>query len=424
MIRRVWRAFWRLMGWLVRLSLLLFMLNYSTPPPGDPAAVIGRLAGSALFDFIVWEASALLAKARETLYGVHPFMDEAARSAFVEQYMIDLARAQALDNAIVEVYSRTEVTEAAEASAELRQQRDALRADLLARQGTAEAILEGQVASVLIEEGFGVGGQLLPPIAMRFTEMPSFLVVSPRDRIEFRYGFALNPLAVDAQAALEERVEAAQEVSALIVPLGGIAVYPAMILERTSIAASLDTFAHEWLHHYLLFFPLGFNYDFGNETRIINETTAVLFGREVSRRVLERYYPHLLQASALRLRPLPSLLLPAAQPAFDYGAEMHRTRLRVDALLAAGEIVRAEAYMERRRQAFVANGYLIRRMNQAFFAFYGGYQSGGQGAGGADPVGAAVAALREDSAGLHDWIITMRDITTRTQLLSLVEGMR
>ncbi|MCH8310864.1 MAG: hypothetical protein IIB17_10285, partial [Chloroflexi bacterium] len=33
----------------------------------------------------------------------------------------------------------------------------------------------------------------------------------------------------------------------------------------------------------------------------------------------------------------------------------------------------AESYMERRRQIFVANGFPIRKLNQAYFAFNGTY---------------------------------------------------
>ena len=55
-----------------------------------------------------------------------------------------------------------------------------------------------------------------------------------------------------------------------------------MILETSSIQFVAETFAHEWLHHYLFFYPLGLNYDFTGETRIINETTASLFGKEMS----------------------------------------------------------------------------------------------------------------------------------------------
>ena len=73
---------------------------------------------------------------------------------------------------------------------------------------------------------------------------------------------------------------------------------------------------------------------------------------------------------------------------------MHATRVVVDAMLASGKIDDAENYMEQRRQVFVNNGYFIRRLNQAYFAFYGAYADVPGGAAGEDPVGPAVRALR------------------------------
>jgi hypothetical protein len=419
-IARTFRLTLRLLRFGGLLALMLVLLQYSSVPFGQPWAMAALLARDWQFDYVGWEINALAVKARQTLWGLHPFMTEADRSAFVRAYMADLAVAQRLEGAVSALYADPAVGDPSAASAELRAERDALRRDLAARQPLAEAILEGQVAAVLVEQGFGVAGQILPPIAMHFTQVPNLLVVSPRDEIRFDISINLYPMPVDEQAALEAAIDEALDAASLIVPLGGIALYPAMILETTSIGFALDTFAHEWLHHYLYFFPLGLEYDFASETRIINETTATLFGREMSRLVLERYYPDLAPPPPA---PAPSEAAPArpqppSPPAFDFGAAMHETRVTVDALLAAGDIEGAEAYMEERRRLFVANGFPIRKLNQAYFAFYGGYQSGAPGAGGQDPIGPAVQALRDASPSLHDWVVTMRAITTREALLA------
>ncbi|MCC6615456.1 MAG: hypothetical protein IT320_18430 [Anaerolineae bacterium] len=435
-----WRRFVRFVlragAWLLRLALMLILLRYSTPPEGDLSTSIARLARNDLFDYVGWTVDALAAKAEETLFGVHPFMDEGGRVAFVRQYMNDLAEVRTLEGRIDFIYADHRMTEPGKATVELRAQRDAMRASLRARQSLVESILEGQIAAVLVDQGFGTLGQFLPPIAMRFTQPPNFLVISPRDSITFETGMALDPLPVDEQTALETAIETEHEdVSALIVPIGGIALFPAMVLERTSIPASLDTFSHEWFHHYLLFFPLGLNYDYDNETRIINETAATLFGHEVSRMVLARYYPDLLvsapsspslQVAYAPRSPAFMPLLPEFAPpqpaAFDYGAEMNTTRVEVDRLLTEGDVEEAEAYMEERRELFVANGYLIRRLNQAYFAFYGGYQTGAPGAGGADPIGTAAQTLLDKSRSLLDWVLVMRNVTTRDELLAAVEA--
>ncbi len=65
------------------------------------------------------------------------------------------------------------------------------------------------------------------------------------------------------------------------------------------------------------------------------------------------------------------------------------------------------------------HGYQIRKLNQAYFAFYGAYNDIGGGAGGqagSDPVGPAVAALRAKSATLGDFLNRVAWITSLSQL--------
>lgn len=433
-IRWLGRGIWGSLRWWWRhgLKLILFAVLFialfpsSTVLRGDLTIQIGFRVSAYQFDYIGWTLGAIGAKAEQTLLGQHPFLDEAARSQFVRDYFADLSTAQQLERDIAAVYADPDAVDPAQQTASLQLERDALRADLQHRQSTAEAILEGQVAAILVEQGFGVGGQLLPPLAMRFTQVPNLLVVSPRDTIRFETSINIVPLPIDETVALEAEIDATYDVSSLIVPLGGIALYPAMIYETTSLSFAIETFAHEWLHHYLYFFPLGLSYftgdAFAGDARRINETTADLFGKEMAQLVSARYYPELLPPD-LPEQPRQSTP-PAAPPdpdAFDFGAEMHETRVRIDALLATGDVEAAEMYMAERQRFFHENGFRLRKLNQAFFAFYGGYQAGGgiAGAGGADPIGPAVQAVRQQSPSLQAFILHMRPITDLEGLLAL-----
>ena len=74
---------------------------------------------------------------------------------------------------------------------------------------------------------------------------------------------------------------------------------------------------------------------------------------------------------------------------------MHETRLNADRLLAEGKIEEADVYHSAGALPW-DNGYHIRKLNQAYFAFHGAYaDSSGQpgGAAGEDPVAAAVRTL-------------------------------
>jgi hypothetical protein len=92
---------------------------------------------------------------------------------------------------------------------------------------------------------------------------------------------------------------------------------------------------------------------------------------------------------------------------------MHKTRVQVDSLLAEGKIKAAEDYMEQRRRFFWDHGYQIRKLNQAYFAFYGAYNDvPGGGAAGTDPVGPSVQQLRKQSKSLSDFLNRIAWVTS------------
>jgi hypothetical protein len=192
-------------------------------------------------------------------------------------------------------------------------------------------------------------------------------------------------------------------------------------METTDLRWMLTVIAHEWTHNYLNVRPLGLNYSTTPELRTMNETTASISGDEVGYLVLEKYYPEFLAStptlsllqSNVAFRPSSGL---ADTVPFDFRAEMHTTRVKADELLAQGKIEEAETYMEQRRLIFWENGYLIRKLNQAYFAFHGAYADVPGGAAGEDPVGPAVRALREQSDSLADFINTIGWMTSFEQL--------
>jgi hypothetical protein len=60
--------------------------------------------------------------------------------------------------------------------------------------------------------------------------------------------------------------------------------------------------------------------------------------------------------------------------------------------------------METQREYLWENGYYIRRLNQAYYAFYGAYADVPGGAAGEDPVGPAVRELRARSETLVSFL--------------------
>ncbi|MCE2404221.1 MAG: hypothetical protein J4F43_03580 [Dehalococcoidia bacterium] len=282
--------------------------------------------------------------------------------------------------------------------AELRRTRSALRADV-------EETLETEVGSVLSAAGLkSPVGLLLPPVDVALTRPPRVLVVSPRATIERSESVLLEAdIGIDAMNALEEKVLGEQDMAALVVNIGGVATYPTIVTDNTSLLFALRTAAHEWLHAYWFFRPLGWNIFSSPEMNTLNETAASLAGDELGDRVFQAVTGHPIED------PRPPAPPPRAPPEeepdrFDFNAEMRETRLEVDRLLGEGRIEGAEGYMDRRRRVFVDNGYNIRKLNQAYFAFHGSYAASPASV---SPIGGQVERVREASASLGDFIRTM-----------------
>ena len=398
------------------LLLALIVLAPDWPAFGDPSFQFQTIVRQQVrFDFVLWTLNALGGKLQALLAGSHNYISDDAGRAFVLDYLDQIARVKALEGEIERAYATGTAADAAAATTGQQAEADAIRGELSRLQPLAEAIVQNQVAAQLGEAGLAVGGMTWPPVFMTMTPTPWMLIVSPRDRIEqVNYAALLPGLSTEEKEQLETAVFEQLNQSALVVPIGGLGTYPAMITETSNIDWLARVTAHEWTHHWLTFRPLGMRYLASPEMRAINETVASLVDREIGPDVIARYYPERL-AGAPAAPPAADSDQP---PPFDYSAEMARTRNEVDRLLAEGRIEAAEAYMEERRLVFVANGYPIRKLNQAYFAFYGGYAAEPGGAAGADPIGPMLRNLRQASPSLRAFLNEVAGITSYDDLLA------
>lgn len=418
---------WTVQRWALALLLAVLLLNlaYEGPPPAALKTQVNRILAGERFDFVGWEVEALLDKLAHHLIAPQRYVDETARHDFCLDYLGLVADVQWFEWEIHRLYTDPEVQDPEAATAELRAHVAELRAEEEARQLLAEAILEEQTACILAGEGFGALGQEFPPIGAHFTPLPLLLVISPRDHIERLWSpYLRHGLDTARREAIEEQVDTTTSfnISSLVTGIGGLSAYPAMLLESSSLNWVAEVAAHEWTHHYLAPRPLGWNYAAAPETRTINETVASIVGKEAGRRMVARYYPELLPPEPEPAPEEAEETPPSEPPEFDFRAEMRETRIRVDELLAQGKIEEAEAYMEERRQEFVAQGYYIRKLNQAYFAFHGAYADE-PGAAGDDPIGPAVQELRARSPDLYTFVARIAPITTLAELEALLKEM-
>ena len=268
-----------------------------------------------------------------------------------------------------------------------------------------EDYIEGIVSTVLSSYGLeSTLGFLWPPVDVDFSDAPYVLVVSPRDKIERSMTITLSPsLSLGTIDELERGLMADHNVSALITGIGGIATYPSIVPPYQGIRRSLRSLVHEWLHQYWFFYSLGSNYWRDSNMTTLNETAASLAGDEIG--------DHVFQALANN----EEILIanhdsgPTYNNEFDFRYEMRHTRLIVEEMLFDGMVDQAEMYMEDRRLIFENEGFYIRKLNQAYFAFYGSY---GDNPASISPIRDEVIRYRQSFTSVGDFIREIRKFST------------
>ncbi|PKB81225.1 MAG: hypothetical protein BZY88_06930 [SAR202 cluster bacterium Io17-Chloro-G9] len=291
--------------------------------------------------------------------------------------------------------------------AEIREQRQRLQADV-------EETIEAEISAVLVQEGFSPRfGLIFPPVDTVFSAAPGVLILSPRDRIHRLKAIPLRPGLTDEEKDLiEDEILAQQDLAALVEGIGGIATFPSAVDEKGNMRHAVVTAAHEWLHHWFFFQPLGQGFWDGPQMTTLNETAATLGGREIGNRA----YASLTGGP---LEPIPDPAL--ASKSFSYDVAILETRQRVDELLSRGKIQEAEAYMEQRRQLLVEQGFRIRKINQAFFAFRQAYATDPAST---SPIAGQLKDLRDRSESLEEFLKTVAAFGSYQQFLAHLEGQR
>lgn len=413
------------MRWLARLpaylliTALLLLLGPASFQIRTLPERLDLLARPQAFDYTSWTINALWVKfSHGTLGSPHYFAPDQQRALTVE-YLKLVDELNRVKREIEIIYADPNVANPQQAAAAFQVEQELITRRLAEISPFTEAVLEFQISQAADYYGLTLGGQPFPHVLYHVTPLPQNLVVSRRDVIQQETSYLLNPdLTTEQAEALEALADEQLGVSTLVVPVGGIALYPTMVMRTSALDWLTEVIAHEWIHVYLLNKPLGRNYSTTPELRTMNETVASIAGKEIGQWVLEQYYPEyaLQQPVRLHLRPTDQ-----DEPAFDFRAEMYETRVIADRLLAEGKIDQAEAYMEARRLVFWNNGYAIRKINQAYFAFYGAYADTPGGAAGEDPVGPAVRALRERSQTLKEFLDIMGEMDSFEDLLLELE---
>jgi hypothetical protein len=419
------RNTWFILRNLILFALILLLVNGSAVPIGDLASQVRAYTHPMEFDFVTWTLDAFVVKLADWGFGVTHFLDPDAQTNLVREYLHQVQIVQDLTTNLTLTYTDPSVADPESAGRSLRKELTRAQARLDSLASLAETTLQSQLMDIIAESDLAVLGQVLPPSLFRATTIPYSLILSPRTEINQVLDISLQPgMTVEAMEKLEESITADLDYAALVVPIGGIGTYPTMVMQSTDLVWLTEVIAHEWVHNYLTLRPLGMNYYTTPELRTINETTASLVGEELGLLILKKYYPDWVpEEISPEIIPMDKEITEPEPAEFDYRAEMRITREEADRLLSEGKITEAETYLEARRAFFWENGYAIRKLNQAYFAFYGAYNDDpGGGAAGEDPVGPAVQAYRAQFDTLAEFLESIARVDSYEELLSMLES--
>ena len=405
----------KLIRWAL-LGAVLFALLAAIPDSRrfNPAQLEGA---PYLYNITLWELENLTDKWAAKLAGLLTGDAEAARMQDTRDYF-------AINTEMAQVRGRLRHASARDLhdeTAKMQALLDDTEAQARALSGGAEETLESFISAVAVDEGLALFGDVVfPPVDVRLTQPPKLLIVSPRERIERKHDVLLRPdMNLSEREGVEYRILRDDGLSALVEDIGGLATYPASVANGHPVRWTVQASAHEWLHHYFFFQPLGQNMFDNDDMFQLNETIANVAGKEIGDRAYEMMSGDVIaKETAYATAASSGANMP---PPFDFASEMRETRLKVDEMLEDGLVEEAEAYMEVRRRLFVENGYAIRKLNQAYFAFYGTYADLPASV---SPIGDQVKRFRELVPDLGDFIREVSEISSYDGFVRRLEELK
>ena len=397
---------------IVTLSLLLL-----TAGSGGPHLSSIELASLPYrYDVVLWEIAHLPDKWIHKFKNLFPW-DSKSRDERLPQllrYFEMGEETRRLERELAALVSQAgpERTAIPRSEEEVRLRLDALRSERARMKAGVEETLESEVSAVLAQEGLKSGpGLIFPPVDLALCNPPRVLVTSPRDRIERLSTELLKPdMRVEDMESLEDKFLEERNLAALVTGIGGVATYPTIVRADSSLRRAADLAAHEWLHAYWFFRPLGWKFwAWTPQMNTLNETAADLAGKEIGDLIYAAVTGIAMEDLEERERSSTDEAEASegeepVEDSFDFDAEMRETRRVVDQLLGEGAIDDAESYMEEQRLHFVENGFRIRKLNQAFFSFQGTYAASPASV---SPIGSEVDQLRAMTVSAGDFVRTM-----------------
>ena len=404
------------------ISLTCLLLGVTTAGCAAPDSFDSRLNSiidSYRFSIARWEIEALSYEFEEFVFGGEDVNDD--DSPVVLEYFT-------LSQQIGDMEWQLEFGGLQTNEAErIKEEMEALQQQKNELEDKAEEVIEQQIRKTLAQLGIynPLDDQLnlkstFPPVNFELEQPPHLLIVSPRDNINRIREIPLKQdITLDERAEIEEAIDEL-DVSSIVVGLGGMATYPSFVIDTSGLQFTINVAIEEWLHQYLTFRPLGFLYAMhltgafpNSEIATMNETLVGIVREEIGAVLYQEYYQPYMETQ------VQTVALAASEgEEFDFYEEMREIRLAVDKYLEQGKVEEAEAFMEEKRQFLASKGYYIRKLNQAYFAFYGTYAASGTSV---NPIGTELKALRQQTDSVAEYLNMVASMNSREDLQESIE---
>ena len=373
-----------MLAFLVMLLLVTWLVPVGDKR-SDTAAV--QVSLDHTYGLVSWEFENFFDKWRHRVWTALPWTptSEADRRRALDRYVVLVDELRIAKDLLSEASSENGSDQGNVSNAQLAVDRLIAERDGF-RDGVEEFLEQAVADAIRSAEVDLVGSFVWPPVDFRIDSPPKLLVTSPRDVIRRDEDVLIDPeISIDDIEKIENELAEVANISAVVLQTGGLASYP-NVIPTAGLERLLDVAAHEWLHAYLVFNPLGRAYFDGGDIRVMNETLADIFGQEIGLRVYseitgEPYVAPVRPETAMRNTESKNPDGPGGSDSdeetgaddFDFNRFMAETRARTDELLEEELMDEAESYMESRRIELLDHGHTIRKINQAYFAFHNTY---------------------------------------------------
>ena len=373
-----------MLAFLVMLLLVTWLVPVGDKR-SDTAAV--QVSLDHTYGLVSWEFENFFDKWRHRVWTALPWTptSEADRRRALDRYVVLVDELRIAKDLLSEASSENGSDQGNVSNAQLAVDRLIAERDGF-RDGVEEFLEQAVADAIRSAEVDLVGSFIWPPVDFRIDSPPKLLVTSPRDVIRRDEDVLIDPeISIDDIEKIENELAEVANISAVVLQTGGLASYP-NVIPTADLERLLDVAAHEWLHAYMVFNPLGRAYFDGGDIRVMNETLADIFGQEIGLRVYseitgEPYVAPVRPETAMRNTESKNPDGPGGSDSdeetgaddFDFNRFMAETRARTDELLEEGLMDEAESYMESRRIELLDHGHTIRKINQAYFAFHNTY---------------------------------------------------